>query len=220
MKANARHHRIRGACLALLATLATIGLGAATAAAADSPVSKKLKRQIGVMEKVMDEVLVESPNLLVFSSEATRGVYLDEFGVLFTLEASLVEDGAKRRNWFFKQLQIEEKDGKIVIHRGDDEKDDVDVEDLQDDQNDRHQVLYEKGKAELVETLLDYGETLTGLRNDQWVAVAAFLKGSGYFLDQHISRLVLKARMSDLRAYGSERISEATMRNRLVIEEY
>ena len=43
-------------------------VGATAVEAADSPVSKKLKRQIGVMEKVIDEVLVESPNLLVYSS--------------------------------------------------------------------------------------------------------------------------------------------------------
>jgi hypothetical protein len=221
MNRNARRRSGRGVCLALLATLAATWVGASVVQAADSPVSDKLNRQIGVMEKVIDEVLVESPNLLVYSSEATRGVYLDEFGVLFTLEASLVEEGWKNKMKFFGNLQIEEDDGKIIIHRG--EGDDEAVEDMKDweaKQDERNQKLYAKGKQELVDVLADYGETLTGLRDDQWVGLAAFLKGSGYFVDQRISRLVLKAKVSDLRAYASSRISDDQMRDRIVVEEY
>jgi adenylate kinase family enzyme len=221
MNRNARRRAARGACLALLATLAVTWVGATAVQAADSPISDKLKKQIGVMEKVIDEVLVESPNLLVYSSEATRGVYLDEFGVLFTLEASLVEEGWKNKLKFFDKLKIEEEDGKIIIHRGDDDEETVEnIEDWQDKQNERNQALYAKGKQELAEVLAEYGETLTGLRDDQSVGVAAFLKGSGYFVDKRISRLVLRAKMSDLRAYASKRITTETMHSRLVVEEY
>ena len=126
--------------------------------------------------------------------------------MLFTLEASLVEEGWKNKFKFFNKLKIEEEDGKIIIHRGDkdddDEEDDEDWEELEEKRAEKNQVLYKKGKLELAEVLAEYGETLTGLRDDQWVGVAAFLKGSGYFVDKRISRLVLKAKVSDLRAYA------------------
>ena len=68
--------------------------------------------------------------------------------------------------------------------------------------------------------LLDYGETLTPLRDDQWVAVAAFLSRNKFFETSGISRLLIKARMSDLRDHGKGRITESEMRSRVVVEEY
>ncbi len=220
MSRNERLRSGRALCLALAVVMAASWVGAAAVQAGESPVSDKLERQIGVMEKVLDEVLVESPNLLVFSNEATRGVYLDEFGVLFTLEASLVEEGWKNKMKFFSELKVEEEDGKIIIHRGDDGETVEKIEDYEKKQNERNQELYAKGKEELLNVLSDYGETLTGLRDDQWVGIAAFLKGSGYFVDRRISRLVLKAKMSDLRAHSAERISTKQLRDRIVVEEY
>jgi hypothetical protein len=222
----------------LLATFSAVG--ASYVQGAEPPIPDRLKRQIGVMEKILDEVLVDSPNLLVYSHNAARGVYLDEFGVVFTLEASLVEKGEKGANWILGGFSVKEKDGKIVIEPPPDkdkdkakakEKDEdtgdedsqnlvLDLRDLQAKQSQRDEALFEKGKSELVDTLIDYGETLTALDDNQYVAVAAFLKDSDYFLDNRISRLVIKVKMSDLRAYGAKRISRDTLRSRLVEQEY
>ncbi len=203
----------------LIATF--LGLGASYGEGAESPIPERLKRQIGVMEKILDEVLVDSPNLLVYSQAAARGVYLKEFGVIFTLEASLVEKDKKGQNWIFGGYSVKERNGKIVVEPpSDDDKDQdqkdgkdlvLDLKELQDKQTQRDRELYEQGKSELVDCLMDYGETLTALDDGQYVAVAAFLKDSDYFLDNRISRLVLKARMSDLRAYGAKRISREEM---------
>jgi predicted GNAT family N-acyltransferase len=80
------------------------------------------------------------------------------------------------------------------------------------------QQTYEKGRQELIDALADYGETLTALRDDQWVAIAAFLKDNDYFRDRSISRLVIKARMRDLRA--SDQLSREALLARIVVEEY
>ena len=56
-----------------------------------------------------------------------------------------------------------------------------------------------QGKQELIDALADYGETMTALRDDQWVAIAAFLGDDQYFKERQISRLVIKARARDLR---------------------
>ena len=223
-----REGTLRAAVLpVLIATF--LGLGASYVEGAESPIPDRLKRQVGVMEKILDEVLVDSPNLLVYSQAAARGVYLKEFGVVFTLEASLVEKGKKGQNWIFGGYSVKEENGKIVVEppSGDKDKDGDDAKnlvlnlrDLQEKQTKRDKDLYEQGKSELVNCLVDYGETLTALDDGQYVAVAAFLKDSDYFLDNRISRLVLKAKMSDLRAYGAKRISREEMESRLVEEEY
>ncbi len=213
----------RGGLAAALAATASMAFAPA-ARAADSPVPDRLKRQIGVMEKVLDEVLVDSPNLFVYSHEAARGVYLDGFGVAFTLEASLVTKDSKNDNsWPFGDLKIDEKDGKIVIYTDKSDSANYEVKDLKNWREQRVQrdkQLYDAGKAELVNAILDYGETLSGLGDDEWVAVAAFLKDSDYFMNNRISRLVLKAKMKDLRAYGDKTITRDQMRDRLVEEEY
>ena len=76
------------------------------------------------------------------------------------------------------------------------------------------------GDSVIVDVFLDYGDTLTSLEDDQWVAVVAFLRDSSYFSEARISHLALKAKASDLRAYASEKISEKEMVKRIVKDEY
>ena len=65
-------------------------------------------------------------------------------------------------------------------------------------------------QAELVDTLLDYGPTLSELGDDQWVAVAVYL-GERFITSGGDSgkRLILKVRMRDLRQYSAGRISRS-----------
>jgi RNA polymerase sigma factor (sigma-70 family) len=51
--------------------------------------ASRLDRKVRVMEKVIDEVLVQSPNILVGRGGTARGLVLDEYGALFTIEGDL-----------------------------------------------------------------------------------------------------------------------------------
>ncbi len=84
------------------------------------------------------------------------------------------------------------------------------------EKKDPAQVLKD-AKTELVQTLLDYGETMTTLRDEQSIAIAGFLNRS--ILDNKISRVVIQARMKDLREFNAGRISEQEMRKRIVEQE-
>lgn len=212
----------------LVGALALSGVGASFAEAQE--MDKKLKRQISVMERVLDEVLLESPNLLVHSREITRGLYLHEFGVIFVLEASLVHDHDWEGFRWPGDVRIERKDGNIIIIRPDKDEDKEETgEEGQDEENEMtweesreeaQKELYEAGKKELIEALLDYGETLTGLQNDQWVGVAAFFRDSDFFMTAKISRLVIKAKMKDLRDHASGRLSRDALAQKVGVEEY
>jgi hypothetical protein len=252
MKAIGRGTRLAG--LLGAATLAAL-LAAMPAAAANDGPAGRVNRQIKLMEKVIDQILLESPNLLVYGQDVTHGLYLAEFGALFSFEASLTGDGLGKTLdlSFLKNLRIEAEDGKVTILHdtgdasGSDSVDDeaeaeyliqlkegeVSAKELeaklsekQAELERRHEKastheskLFENGKTELIDALIDYGETLTALRDDQWVAIAAFLKNSDLFDEREISRLVLKVKVSDLRAYSADRITQDELRARVIVEE-
>jgi hypothetical protein len=226
--------------------LAFAGGALATAGASDGKIPDKTKKQIRVMEGMLDSILLDSPNLLVAGSHVTHGVYLDEFGVVLAFEASLTGGGLDfgRSLEFLKNIRVEsDKDKTVIWHeksKSEDAEEDYEAQNEDDDGSGKKEeekkviVLrpgmegedavqsaketYEKGRQELVDALVDYGETLTSLRDDQWVAIAAFLKDNQYFSDQKISRLVIKAHIRDLRASGQ--MSRDALLGRMVIEEY
>jgi hypothetical protein len=225
MNANA----IRRACFRTVApmTAALVLAGWAGTAAGDDGMSKKLNRQIGVMEKIVDEVLLDSPNFLVYSKQNTHGIYLDEFGMLFSFEASLVTKSSEK---WWKELQnlgdkfhVRRENGKTIIEYddGDEEKSiDLDDSDWQGKLEAEQKERYEAGKKELATVLLDYGDTLTGLRDAQTVAIAAFLRKGDFYLENRVSTLVVKAKMSDLRAFAKGDLSRSAMEDRVHFEEY
>jgi hypothetical protein len=218
----------RAAALALGGVLA-LGLSAAAARAADPPGGAKVERQIGVMEKILDKVLLDSPNFLVSGGENTRGIYLSELGALFTFEAALTNQGFDVKSYLhslgnrFEVKTDEDGNQVIVIRKGDGkkdkkEKDSAEEAEMMSELKDAEQTL-EQGREELIEALLDYGETLTALGDGQSVVIAAFLPDTDLSRERGTSRLLLRAKMGDLRAYSEGRVSEQEMRAKVLIEE-
>jgi hypothetical protein len=172
-------------------------------------------------------MLLDSPNLLIFGRDVTRGLYIDGYGAVFSFDASLVEKGKHDWHWGDLPFRIEEtEDGKrVIIVDRDVDPDDIDVDELEELEklshgSDVEEELYKAGKAEIVETLLDYGDTMTSLSDGEHVAIAAYLRDAKYFTRQEISRLVLTAKIEDLRAYTAGDLSEQQMVERIEVEEY
>ena len=212
--------------------------------AAETPESRKMKRQVAVMEQVLDQVLVDSPNFLVPGRDNTRGIYLPEFGALFTFEASLLQKDWDLSAFGHFDFEVDDQGDKVIIWKDKSAKGDEDAEEEQaesDEEKDREkdekgmakdrarrlakklssqEGLYDRGKKEIVDVLMEYGDTLTGLGDEQWIAIVGFLKDSKYFTENKISRLVMKAKMRDLRAYMSGRLTEQAMISKVVQEEY
>ena len=212
--------------LTLIAGLTLAG----TAAAQSSQPPGKLKKQIEVMERILDEMLVDSKNVLVSGHDVTRGVYVPEFGVIFTLEAGIL--GPDHGEWWknvdwSKKFKINTKDGTTIVsfNNDDDDEDKEDKKDKEEREMTRKELMkdrqerYERSKTELKLTLVDYGETLTGLRDDQWVGIAAFFDND-YFDERSTDTVIIKAKMSDLRAHSAGTVSDQQMASRVTIEEY
>jgi hypothetical protein len=203
---------------------------AGDASATDPPANRKMHRQIEVMEQIIDQVLIDSPNFLVRGRDNARGMFVKELGLIFTFEASLIEKDHDFWKSFTKSegFEIKEDDGgRIIIIPKADHGDTVDAEEVQrradtlkDRQDSRQERLYLRGKTEIVDVLLDYGDTLTTLEDNQWIAIVAYLTDSEYFAQNRFSRLILKAKVKDLREYAAEKLSEEEMIKRIVEEEY
>jgi len=217
---------------ALLALIILAVLLAAPApASADKSASKKLAREIDIMERTLDDVLVDSPYILVSSHEVTKGVYVPEYGVIFTFDMSLVAGRHDGWRWWGSNIDIDEHDDRIVIRRHGRWDDDDDAEKSNDKRDakdkkswwERREAdskrCYERGKTEIVDAVLDYGDMMTALADDQWVLIAADLDGNEYFRDLGLSQYIVKARMGDLRSFAAGTLSRDAAIARLVIEE-
>lgn len=218
---------------------ALVALTAAQAAAVEPPPSRKMARQIEVMEKIIDQVLLDSPNFLIRGTPVARGSYIPGTGVLFTFDASLVEhdwSDLDPKKWNLGGFRVETRDGQRVIiiddgkdrdkEKGDedaqkeDEQIEGDLQDWRDERRARSERVYVRGKTEMVDVLLDYGDTLTTLDPDQWVIIQGFLTDEDFVDRARFSRLILKAKIGDLQAYTAGKLSEEDMVKRIVEEEY
>jgi hypothetical protein len=190
--------------LAVTALLLTGALATAQAGPED-----RMDRQIRVFEKALDTMLVDSPNWLVANSEPSFGYYLDDHGVVFSFRASLVSDwgwGEPTRLW------------NILKHRK--HRDDDDDDDWESDREAKRQErLYERGKEELLLTLLDFGEILTTVADDEWVEISVKLRDAYYFRENDLRRLEMRAKASDLRSYYDGRMGEKEAMEKIQIEE-
>jgi hypothetical protein len=222
-----------GRTLSLLSlTAGCLALAGTASAQTTAQMPAKLKKQITVMEKVIDEMLVDSKNLLVANHEPTRGVYLPEFGVLFTLDAQILSPD--RGEWWKnmgKAFKVEtDKHGNTVVHLNNDDDDD-DSDKADKSSKEKHELTkkeilkdreerYENGKKEIRDALMEYGYTLTGLREDQWVGIVAYIDDDDMFGDNEGETVLMRAKVSDLRAHDAGKLSDDAMVSRVSMEEY
>lgn len=196
--------------------LGTLFAAAATSPALGSPpVDDKMKREIRRMERGLDEMLIDSPNFLVSGQDNARGYYVNGMGLLVTFDASLVSAGWNARNtgffgnrsWWWDDDGEEDEDGRA--RRG-----------TRSRRLAREEKQWNRGREELVEYLLDYGDRLKSASPGDWITVVAYLGDAEYFEDKEITHLVTKAKVDDLRLHAEGKISEDEARKRVVQEQY
>ena len=215
---------------ALWLGVAALGLVLAGDATA-SPNEKKLDRQIDLFERIVDDMLVESPNWLVQSSRETRGRYRAGTGARFTFDVSLVG----RNHWgggskWWKTWM--HHDGDVIVIDVDD-YDDLDAEEIEalvkSEKKSRERYrersvekqtrLYDRGKVEILEMILDFGDVLTTVPDGETLVLVAYLDDSEIFYEKDLRTLTVTAKMSDVRAFGNGKIDEKTMIGRIQVEE-
>jgi hypothetical protein len=126
---------------AVVPLLAGVLAAGSTSVASAGEKRTKVERQIGIMESIIDDMLVESPNFLVGGQHETRGFEMEDYGAVFMFDASLTgvwwdedSDGSYFNFWPFggrknhvivmkdgdkKQKEVLFNGGRIVIRDGD-----------------------------------------------------------------------------------------------------
>jgi hypothetical protein len=209
--------------LPAIAVLAIV-LVAGSARASDSPERDRLNKQIGSMEKALDHLLLDSPNFLVQRGRNAQGVCVPDYGVIFTFNAALNADDAFIEIFHdhgVPGVVIESGDGShrhghrralrmlginIDSHRHHDEADDP-------------LKLYREGKTELVEFLLDHAGKLASLPAGQWVVISGYVDDETLQDEEGTSRLLLRVRTDDLKAYADRKLSDEEAAARIQVEE-
>jgi hypothetical protein len=197
--------------LAAIMVVALFGLMVAVGAAQEGD---RLDRKVGVMERVIDEILVQSPNVMVSSRQVTRGLVLEGFGVLFTFDAGLhgelpfgpgryVVGGTEG----LKFLRERDREAAEKIQQQYEEQEVLSLEEWETKSAEERAKRLEGLETELVDTLLDYGPTLGELQDDAWVAIVAFLDGRSPFGSEGPGQMTVKVKMRDLRRFASGSLS-------------
>jgi hypothetical protein len=206
--------------LAALTAVVALALGAHTAPAQTPSTGaddgKRLRRDISMMEDIINDILVESRNVLVPSRDAAHGHFIPEFGILFTTEASLLNRWNHRGWGNWDNWDVRRVDGKLVITT---DEDDLDEDESETRRSAREEKKYKAFKEEMAEALLTGGDRFTRLSDNQWVGISVALEDSEYFRKNKLNRYLIKARVGDLRAYGDGRLTEAQARAKFVEEE-
>ncbi len=218
------------------ARLAAIALGAAVlfaagrAAVASSPSAPgKLGRQIEIMSRIIDKVLIDSPNFLVHSGENVIGFYLPDYGAVFAFDASLTDTYFDGRvfSWLPGNIEFRKSDGdkQIIIkrkhlskHEGEKGEGRGKGDDEEADSKDPAR-LYDLGKEELVQMLVDYAETLSGLPSGQSVVVVGRISNDTLWKGRKSGRLEVRVSGDDLKAFANDRLSESELKSRIQVEE-
>ena len=185
-----------------------------------------IRRQISLMTKVFDALLVESPNVLVAGRNVAHGLYLEGYGVILGASVSLdlPNDWSIKGDFFdgdFPGVEItKDEKGRHVIVLSEDEakiierlgRDDI-------SEPERHALRWEGVREEIFQLLADYGPTLRGLKDDERVGVALYrwdmLAG-----EEGAHTMLIEVGRSDLTSYVTGQLSDEGLRSRIKVTEY
>jgi hypothetical protein len=208
-----------------------VGMLAVVASAAEDG-QARVERKIRVMERVLDEILVQSPNVLVGAGGGTRGLALEGYGAVFVIDASLGEhllwaadedallggmmSWEEQRAWGRGSTDEERtRDRQKKLEDGE-----LNWEKKKKEAEEKRQQRFDAFKAELIDALVDYGPTLSELGDDQWVALEVFLGEQGLFGGNRGTRLEIKVKIRQLRQHSGGGLSRDAVKNAIVVTQH
>lgn len=200
--------------LVLASLIVSAGLISSAVAGSDSD-ERRQDKQIRIFERLMDDMLIESPNWLVRSMESTRGDYIDAHGAVFSFKVDLnSQKWFGGNHWSYYQ---DDDDSHVIVIRDDGRVRGRKVTD--EDVLEREEKLYRRGKEEIIETIVDFGEMFTALDDGDWIEIKVRLRGAKYFKENDLRKLSVKVKMADVRAHSRGTLDEEGLIARIQIKE-
>lgn len=185
---------------------------------------ERLKKQISIMEKIIDEAMVESENALVKSTHPTRGVYLEGYGPVFTLEVGMVDE---KFQWDKLSKLLEFGNGYSVVKESKDDEGETVItikrkkggdEVVVDSETVSEEERWKLVKKELIEVVRDYGDTIARAKPDEWFTL--FATPLTKWGDKEKDRLIIRVQMKEISAYNAGSLNESDFEKRVHVSEY
>ena len=170
-----------------------------------------VQRKIAVMEKILDTTLIESKHALVFTGGVADGVYLEGYGVLFKIEFEFVEKSNRKLLDHIEDIDSLRVYWREMIGAGDDGDGPMAT---------HRRELLNQIEDELIDAILEYGGTLSGMGKGEMVSIVAFPWYETWDVTpEPVRALTIRARFDDLRAYTEDRLDDEQIRERIMIDE-
>lgn len=184
--------------------------------------NQKIVRELNMLERAIDEELVDSRSALVDHGRNANAIYLPGQGVVIAVSFGLV-------GWDYGMVKLTHWSG---------DWDDLQYYDLDDDDNNdkddddhltkkeirerikkRQAKRYVDVKQELIEILAENADLLGSVPAQEWVTVAARPRDMSWG-DQKIASVVLRMRRQDLTDRSEGRLTADALQKKVTVEEY
>lgn len=183
--------------------------------------NQKIVRELNMLERAIDEELVDSRSALVDHGRNANAIYLPGQGVVIAVSFGLV-------GWDYGMVKLTHWSG---------DWDDLQYYDLDDDDNDkddddhltkkeirerikkRQAKRYVEVKQELIEVLAENADLLDSVPAQEWVTVAARPRDMSWG-DQKVASVVLRMRRQDLTDRSEGRLTAEALQKKVTVEEY
>jgi len=227
------HSRLSRALLPTLGLLVTSGLLYAQSKppAIEDPLkggnpNQKVVRELNMLERAIDEELVDSRSALVDHGRNANAIYIPGQGVVIAVSFGLV-------GWELGMVKLTNWDGDwddVQYYDWMDDDDDYDKnKDKDDDHLTRKEIRerikkrqakrYVEVKKELIEVLAENSDLLDSVPATEWVTVAARPRDMSWG-DAKIGSVVLRVKRQDITDRGEGRITAEALQKKVTVEEY
>lgn len=160
-----------------------------------------MNKDIRIMSTFFNSALAERRTNQMVPQNDIWGIYVQDFGALFTVRA---QSAFSMEMFFYSN----DKDNNVITFSNDSRN-------MLRDNEER----IEHMKTNIIGTLADYGKTLRHLDDDEWIGVVLETSELGRRLNDH-STIFLKVRKKDSDALNKRKISLAEFKKRIVVTEY
>jgi len=165
--------------------------------------------EIDIMARIIDTALQGRAREQAFHTNNSRGIYLDDFGVVFFINANFGHEAHVVNLWKAAEEQraLEEGLQKRVL----------DLQKATEQRRENWAAQYKKFKQQLTEVIADYGHTLRQLEPQDNIVITADLDGApeegpGYF--------VCRVKKQHVEALNARRISREQLLKMISYAEY
>jgi hypothetical protein len=188
--------------------------------------NQKIVRELNMLERAIDEELVDSRSALVDHGRNANAIYIPGQGVVIAVSFGLV-------GWDLGMVKLTHWDGdwddvQYYDWMGDDDDYDKD-KDKDDDHLSRKEIRerikkrqakrYVEVKQELIEVLAENADLLGSVPAQEWVTVAARPRDMSWG-DAKIGSVLLRLKRQDITDRSEGRLTAEAYRKKVTVEEY